>query len=154
MKKIRNTVRVSNSLDLLGLEPNCLLMLSADKGPPDEKSLDPHIDGTCGSSQGDPGPLTVTVLVFKIQPTAMVIWRQCHRLKSHPTDWRRQGPLTEKSSDNRFLKSLSSIYLTGVLGSSGFFQGELKFSKVPGGPNICIPGGWGQTFFKGVESNC
>ena len=28
-------------------------------------------------------------------------------------------------------------------GSSGFFQSKLKFSEVPGGSNICIPGGGG-----------
>ena len=27
------------------------------------------------------------VFVFNVPPTAKVIWRWCHGLKSHPTDW-------------------------------------------------------------------
>ena len=39
-------------------------------------------------------------------------------------------------------------------GSSDFFQSKLKLSEIPGGYNICYPGGGGggrgrQTFFKG-----
>ena len=29
----------------------------------------------------------VVVFVFNVPPTAKVIWRQGHGLKSHPTDW-------------------------------------------------------------------
>ena len=29
----------------------------------------------------------VVVFVFNVPPTAKVIWRQGHCLKSHPTDW-------------------------------------------------------------------
>ena len=31
--------------------------------------------------------LTVVVFVFNVPPTAKVIWRWGHGLKSHPTDW-------------------------------------------------------------------
>ena len=29
----------------------------------------------------------IVVFVFNVQPTAKVIWRRCHGLKSHPTVW-------------------------------------------------------------------
>ena len=29
----------------------------------------------------------VVVFVFNVPPTAKVIWRRGHGLKSHPTDW-------------------------------------------------------------------
>ena len=29
----------------------------------------------------------VVVVVFNVPPTAKVIWRRGHGLKSHPTDW-------------------------------------------------------------------
>ena len=42
------------------------------------------------------------VLVFNVPPTAKVIWRQGHSLKSHPTDWRSREsnlrPLVYKAS--------------------------------------------------------
>ena len=31
--------------------------------------------------------LVVLVFVFNVPPTAKVIWRWGHGLKSHPTDW-------------------------------------------------------------------
>ena len=31
--------------------------------------------------------IVVVVFVFNVPPTAKVIWRQGHGLKSHPTDW-------------------------------------------------------------------
>ena len=31
--------------------------------------------------------VVVVVLVFNVPPTAKVIWRRGHGLKSHPTDW-------------------------------------------------------------------
>ena len=31
--------------------------------------------------------LIVVVFVFNVPPTAKVIWRRGHSLKSHPTDW-------------------------------------------------------------------
>ena len=29
----------------------------------------------------------IVVFVFNVPPTVKVMWRQCHGLKSHPTDW-------------------------------------------------------------------
>ena len=44
----------------------------------------------------------VVVLVFNVPPTAKVIWRRGHGLKSHPTDWRSREsnlrPLVYKAS--------------------------------------------------------
>ena len=88
--------------------------------------------------------------MFNIPPIAKVIWRRGHGLKSHLTDWWRHGQQKEKITDNVFI-SLSSTYLTGV-GSTGFFQSKLSFTKVPGMFNICIPG-VGQTFFQGGGVN-
>ena len=60
----------------------------------------------------------VVVLVFNVPPTAKVIWRRGHGLKSHPTDWRSREsnlrPLVYKASGlsttpQRFLK----IWFTG-----------------------------------------
>ena len=31
--------------------------------------------------------IVVVVFVFNVPPTAKVIWRRGHDLKSHPTDW-------------------------------------------------------------------
>ena len=31
--------------------------------------------------------VVVVVFVFNVPPTAKVIWRRGHGLKSHPTDW-------------------------------------------------------------------
>ena len=46
--------------------------------------------------------VVVVVLVFNVPPTAKVIWRQGHGLKSHPTDWRSREsnlrPLVYKAS--------------------------------------------------------
>ena len=43
------------------------------------------------------------MLVFNVPPTAKVIWRWGHGLKSHPTDWRSREsnlrPLVYKASD-------------------------------------------------------
>ena len=33
------------------------------------------------------GIVVVVVFVFNVPPTAKVIWRRSHGLKSHPTDW-------------------------------------------------------------------
>ena len=67
-------------------------------------------------------------------------------------------PTDRKSSDNAvfFLREgggfggegglgLSSTYLTGVWGPVASFKVNLnfQFSEVPGGSNICIPGGGG-----------
>ena len=38
----------------------------------------------CGSDVA----VVVVVFVFNVPPTAKVIWRWGHALKSHPTDWR------------------------------------------------------------------
>ena len=47
--------------------------------------------------------VVVVVLVFNVPPTAKVILRQGHGLKSHPTDWRSREsnlrPLVYKASD-------------------------------------------------------
>ena len=44
----------------------------------------------------------LVVLVFNVPPTAKVIWRRGHGLKSHPTDWRSREsnlrPLVYKAS--------------------------------------------------------
>ena len=44
----------------------------------------------------------IVVLVFNVPPTAKVIWRRGHGLKSHPTDWRSREsnlrPLVYKAS--------------------------------------------------------
>ena len=42
---------------------------------------------TCTGKLYSDTKLYVVVFVFKVPPTAKVIWRRGHGLKSHPTDW-------------------------------------------------------------------
>ena len=62
----------------------------------------------------------VVVFVFNVPPTAKVIWRRGHGLKSHPTDWRSREsnlrPLVYKASglSTTPRRLLALVYKTGI----------------------------------------
>ena len=140
MKKIRNIIRNSNSFDLSGqiwARTVCYCYQQTktwqSQRPPQLTKIpwSTHRQNTRIQS-GGPDPLKVAVFVFNVPLTAKVIWRWGQGLKSHPTDWWCQGPLTEQSSDLFcLLLSLSSTYFTGE-GSTGFFQSKLYFPRFRG----------------------
>ena len=94
MKKNQNTVRVSDSLDLLGQT----LARTVCRQKMTERILT-EIPGIAHErhiliKSGDPGPLTIAVLLLTTPPPPLaikVIWRWNHSFKSHTMKWWRKG---------------------------------------------------------------
>ena len=89
IKKIRNTVRVSNSwICRPDVGPHCLQT----KDDRDDAPLLTEIPGIAHEwhtriKSGGPSPLTIAEFVLNNPQTVKVILRWNHSFKSHPIDW-------------------------------------------------------------------
>ena len=139
-KKIKNTVRVSDSLDLSGQiwARTVCKQKKRQRGCP-HPSPDGNPWNSTWTANADPGPLTIAVFLFNDPPpphqTVKVIWRRSQSFKSHPINWWSKGEFW------LFWNYFICVCVGGG-GSSDFFH----FPKFQGGPTYVIQGEGASNF--------
>ena len=147
-KKIKNTVRVSDSLDLSG-QTWARTVCKQKKNDREDAPTHPltEISGKAYERQTRiqvHWQLLYFCLSTPPPPTVKVIWRQSHSFQSHPIDWWRKG---------KFWLFFKLFYICVCVCGGGGPVTSFTFrnSRGGGGPKYVIQGRGGgrQTFYQG-----